>query len=215
MVEMTSEDWDAAQIYADLYSGSECYKPGYHQRIGEAFARHRIAAEQRGKLEGVRLAIEAETRFYLDCEFDGHNGPLLSIALVKEDGVSIHIQTDAEPRDPWVIANVMPIMDAHKASAAAKVYLNEVGGVIRAFIGDCACPIIVADSPVDIGRFCRALSTGSDGKWASADYPAMRFEVHNVNCYPTDLPGAVQHNAWWDAMALRRAISRAKIVGEG
>lgn len=59
MVEVTSEDWDAAQIYADLYSGSECYKPGYHQRIGEAFARHRIAAEQRGKLEGARLALEA------------------------------------------------------------------------------------------------------------------------------------------------------------
>lgn len=58
MVEVTSEDWDAAQIYADLYSGGECYKPDYHQRIGEAFARHRIAAEQRGKLEGARLAVE-------------------------------------------------------------------------------------------------------------------------------------------------------------
>lgn len=59
MVEVTAEDWDAAQVYADLYSGSECYKPSYHQRIGEASARHRIAAYQRGKIEGARLAIEA------------------------------------------------------------------------------------------------------------------------------------------------------------
>ena len=59
MVEVTQEDYDAAQVYADMYSESECYSPSYHQRIAEAFARHRIAAEQRGKIEGARLAIEA------------------------------------------------------------------------------------------------------------------------------------------------------------
>jgi hypothetical protein len=142
-------------------------------------------------------------RFYLDCEFDGHNGPLLSLALVRSDGHSVHIRTDAEPLDPWVIANVMPIMRSHNATKDVWTTMNEVGNTIRDFIGDCACPVIIADSPVDIGRFCRALSTDSDGEWASADYPAMRFEVHNVDCYPTNLPGAVQHNAWWDAMALR------------
>jgi hypothetical protein len=26
---------------------------------------------------------------------------------------------------------------------------------------------------------------------------------HNIDCYPTDLVGVVQHNAWWDAMMLR------------
>ena len=62
MVEVTQEDYDAAQVYADMYSESECYSPSYHQRIAEAFARHRIAAEQRGKIEGARLAIEAAER---------------------------------------------------------------------------------------------------------------------------------------------------------
>ena len=146
------------------------------------------------------------SRFYIDCEFDGHNGPLLSIALVKDDGDGIHIQADVEPMDLWVRRNVLPIMDAHKAPKMAKVYHNDVGGVIRAFIGDCECPLIVADSPVDIGRFCRALSTGPDGEWASAAYSKMRFEVHNVDCYPTNLVGAIQHNAWWDAMALRHVL---------
>jgi hypothetical protein len=36
----------------------------------------------------------------------------------------------------------------------------------------------------------------------------MTFEVHNVDCYPTALEGAVQHNAWWDAMALRAALEK-------
>lgn len=166
----------------------------------------RAFAEREAELVGER--------FYIDCEFDGHGGSLMSIALVKDDGDGIHIQADVEPMDLWVRRNVLPLMDKHNAPKSAKVYLNEVGGVIRAFIGDCACPVIVADSPVDIGRFCQALSTASDGGWASADYPAMRFDVHNVDCYPTDLPGAVQHNAWWDAMALRAAL-KSREAGHG
>lgn len=156
-----------------------------------------------------------ETRFYIDCEFDGHNGALLSIALVKDDGDGIHIKTTAPITDDWVRANVLPLMDRHKAPKSASVGQHDVGGAIRAFIGNCECPVIIADSPVDIGRFCRALSTGSDGLWASADYPMMRFEVHNVDCYPTDLPGAVQHNAWWDAMALNRKLSIAALRAAG
>lgn len=148
-----------------------------------------------------------EQRFYVDCEFDGHNGPLLSVALVREDGHSIHIRSLETASEPWVVANVEPLMDEHQAGLAQWIPLDEVGPSIRAFIGDCACPVIIADSPVDIGRFCRALSTGPGGGWASVDYPAMRFEVHNVDCYPTDLPGAVQHNAWWDAMALRHRLA--------
>lgn len=152
-------------------------------------------------------ALEGGTRFYIDCEFDGHDGVLLSMALVRDDGDSIHIKTDAAPTDPWVIANVMPMMGSHNAlKSATGVPVDGVGEVVRAFIGGVACPIIVADSPVDIGRFCRAISTSPAGGWASTNYPAMRFEVHNVNCYPTALRGAVQHNAWWDAMALRAAL---------
>jgi hypothetical protein len=146
-------------------------------------------------------------RFYIDCEFDGHDGPLLSIALVHEDAeYSIHIEADVVACDPWVLANVVPLLDNHDAPDCIRVHPNAVGDVIRAFIGECE-PVIIADSPVDIGRFCRALSTGPDGGWASTDYPRMTFEVHDVDCYPTDLPGAVQHNAWWDAMALRSKLA--------
>lgn len=144
-------------------------------------------------------------RYYLDCEFDGHNGPLLSLALVRDNSSGIYIATTAEAKDPWVVANVVPLIDRHSCRMAVRCAPNEVGAVIRTFI-DCDAPTIVADSPVDIGRFCRAISTGRDGEWASAEYPRMTFEVHNVDCYPTDLANAVQHNAWWDAMALRSAL---------
>ncbi len=146
------------------------------------------------------------TKFYIDCEFDGHNGALLSFGVVGEEGKGIHVEVDQEAKDPWVLANVLPLMDRHDAADCTRVPLHMVGGVLRAFIGECAHPVIIADSPVDIGRFCAAISTGSDGAWASTSYDQMTFEVKNVDCYPTDLPGAVQHNAWWDAMALRHKL---------
>lgn len=155
-------------------------------------------------------------KYYLDCEFDGHNGPLLSLALVGDDD-SIHIRTTERASDPWVVENVEPLMDSHDAGMVAEVPLNTVGATIANFFSLMrdTTPLVVADSVVDIGRFCRALSTAMDGGWSSVDYPLMRFEVHNVAAYPTTLPNAVQHNAWWDAMALKHLLSRASTPDGG
>jgi hypothetical protein len=158
-------------------------------------------------------------RYYLDTEFDGHAGPLLSLALVAEDGLGFHASiVSVRATDPWVQAHVEPLMDRHDADVTAILKQpNQMGGAIRSFIelsskvGDDRHTII-ADSPVDIGRFCAAVSTAEDGGWASFDGD-IRFEVHDVACYPTALPGAVQHNAWWDAMALREKLLTASASG--
>lgn len=157
------------------------------------------------------MAMVVSDSFYIDCEFDGHGGPLISLALVREDGRSLYIRIqNIAVADPWVAANVLPVMDHHFADVAPMACKDEVGSEVRKFIGDVTHPTIIADSPVDIGRFCTAVSTSPDGKWASTDFMRITFEVHNVDCYPTDLPGAVQHNAWWDAMALRSAMLAAR-----
>lgn len=56
MVEVTDEDRREAERLAigQPFSCFDCA-----DELAQAFARHRIAAEQRGKLEGARLAIEA------------------------------------------------------------------------------------------------------------------------------------------------------------
>jgi len=150
-------------------------------------------------------------KYYIDCEFDGHRGHLLSLAMVCENGYSIHIGTDVIPKEQWVIDNVLTIIiDDHCADVDIYSKLNSVGLHIRNFLGNDSTPHIIADSPVDIGRFCKAISTDVDGEWCSTEYQHMTFEVFNVDCYPTTLEGAVKHNAWWDAMALK-----AKLEGEG
>ena len=146
--------------------------------------------------------------FYVDFEFDGHGGNVLSAGIVSDVDDGMHISvSDAKVTDLWVQRNVMPLMQSHAAPRSHHVRTNEIGYLIREYIG-AHDPTFFADSPVDIWRLCQVLTTDADGAWASCDYSAMGFFVRNVDCYPTDLPGAVQHNAWWDAMALRHKLTR-------
>ena len=175
-----------------------------------AHALHQLG-QAKAELAALRAQVEKMTgdTFYIDCEFDGHNGPLLSIAMVRGDGRGLHVKIGDHNavNDPWVRENVIPIMDSHHADLSWHVQPNEAGTQLRGFIGDCQNPKIIADSPVDIARFCRAISTAEDGGWHSSGYASMTLIVRNVDCYPTKLEGAVQHNAWWDAMALRALLA--------
>lgn len=145
--------------------------------------------------------------FYIDCEFDGHNGQLISMAIVSEYGNSIYIKVNYNYIiDDWVYDNVIPLLDKHGCQEVATVNIYDVGLVIRTFIGNLDYISITADSPVDIKYFCECLSTSSNGEWQPTNYKQILCFVKNVECYPTSLENAVQHNAWWDAMALREKL---------
>jgi hypothetical protein len=146
-------------------------------------------------------------RYFIDTEFDGHGGALLSVAMVREDGESLHVRAiDAVARDPWVIKNVVPLLMKHPGPDTG-TFTNNIGSVLRRFLAKDAGEItIIADSPVDIGRFCQVFMTDPEGEWLGSSYNRLFFEVQNVDCYPTSLDGAIQHNAWWDAMALREKL---------
>lgn len=144
-------------------------------------------------------------RYYLDTEFDGHNGALISLALVREDNRSLYILIiDPVIKDPWVRENVWPLRHDHKAGASIHIQNeHEVGTHLRFFLEGDEHPIIISDSAVDVARFSLAITTNEEGGWQSLEFPELTFLVKNVDCYPTDFPGAVQHNSWWDAMVLK------------
>jgi hypothetical protein len=151
------------------------------------------------------------SRYYIDCEFDGHNGPLISMAIVRRgapDSLVLNAHPMPDVQDPWVRENVLSVLHCDKAEETRWRLPNQFGDALREFIGDDKAPVIVADSPQDISRFCVAIATSESGGYSPNIFPCMTFEVHNVDCYPTTLPGAVQHNAWWDAMALRHKLTQ-------
>lgn len=49
--------------------------------------------------------------YYLDCEFNGFNGELISLALVSKERPSFYkVLPLPEVIDPWVKENVIPIL---------------------------------------------------------------------------------------------------------
>ena len=128
--------------------------------------------------------------YYLDTEFDGFGGPLLSLALVREDGQSLYlIYQDHAAQQPWVRENVLPILRAVPFPVSV-VNCRHHGGAYRIaeFLRGDPTPHINTDWPDDVRYFCQAIIT-APGKMVAI--PHLSFEVHRIDAYPTDLPGAV------------------------
>jgi hypothetical protein len=144
--------------------------------------------------------------YFLDTEFNEFGGELISLALVNEGGDrELYVATDcAEPRE-WVKQNVLPII--HCPGAHANVIPpDQFGLAIAFFLQNDELPTIVADWPDDVRYFCEALITGP-GEMVSI--PFLQFQIIRVDAYPTNLRGAIQHNALWDARALRHVFKAA------
>lgn len=141
-------------------------------------------------------------RYFLDTEFNEFGGALISLALVAEDGRELYLATDCRKPGKWVKQNVIPIIDCPGASAC-RIMPSAFGRVVAAFLSEDQFPSIVADWPDDIRYFCQALITGP-GEMVSIRN--LIFQMIRIDAYPTNLPGAVQHNALWDARALRHAF---------
>lgn len=146
-------------------------------------------------------------RYYLDTEFDGFGGALLSLALVREDGNSLYLVYSEFPKDKWVRANVLPIIWSIPSAQSAIAYrVDRITGArnLQTFFHGDSDPVVITDWPDDIRYLCEAVIVGP-GKMI--DIPSLKFEMHRVDAYPTALADAIQHNAWWDAQALRHKLA--------
>jgi hypothetical protein len=142
-------------------------------------------------------------RYYLDCEFNGLGGELISLALVRGyDGAAIYVVFKLpENVDPWVADNVVPILDSVPFTIETTTWDDAAHQIELMLSGD-TDPLIISDWPDDIRYLCGLLITGP-GTMIRTSGRSINFSVYRVDAYPTVLPGAVQHNAWWDANALR------------
>lgn len=161
-------------------------------------------------------------RYFLDTEFNssrysGYDGQILSLGLIREDGLALYTYRSfndapfglSHPKgiDPWVLENVIPIIDFDGLEGITILYsrsLAEMSCFLEEFLKGDDDVTIVTDWPDDVSKMCELFLTGP-GKMIAI--PGVKFEIERVDAYPTDLPGAIQHNSYWDAAALRYKLT--------
>lgn len=133
-------------------------------------------------------------KLFLDTEFNGFQGKLMSLALVPEDKNVPEFYrelTMTDQLDPWVRENVVPHMMLNACSRNA--FQSALASYLYA-IGECT---IVADWPDDIRHFCESLIVGP-GQCVALKHN-IKFELDFSINYQSEVP----HNALYDARAIR------------
>jgi hypothetical protein len=143
-------------------------------------------------------------RYFLDTEYNGFCGPLISIALVPEapDAPPFYEALTCEKPTEWVTENVLPVLATTPISRDALVRR------LAAYLGDDPAPVLVADWPEDIAHAAMMLIVG----------PGLRSAIDRIDFRLLDLFGfdanaasAIPHNAYHDALALRdHVLAREK-----
>lgn len=141
--------------------------------------------------------------YYLDTEFNGFGGILISLALVRDDGETFYFINKGwdnwDAPEVWVKENIVPIL--YDVPDNVKIVEEDFHTSLMKYLKDDSYPIIITDWPDDIRYFCDFIMTGPG---MMINIPALEFRMIRCDAYPTTVPGAIQHNAYWDAIALRQ-----------
>ena len=144
----------------------------------------------------------AALRYFLDTEYNGWGGALLSLALVPEDGEELYLTLDWDGGlEPWVERNVIPYLESVPESMVApRMSRTDAARTIAHYLAGDPDPLIIADWPEDIALFNALLVTGPG---VMAEIPAVRFQFMPLSGFSTAANSKVPHNALHDARALR------------
>ena len=141
-------------------------------------------------------------RYFLDTEFNGFGGALLSLALVPEDGEEFYVTLScADPLVPWVERNVVPYLDNVPIGLVSpRLSRLEAANALAAYLAADPTPEVVADWAEDVTQFCALLMTGPG---TMVPVPPLTFRLIPLPGFSTAENSAVPHNALHDARSLR------------
>jgi hypothetical protein len=141
-------------------------------------------------------------RYFLDTEYNGWGGALLSLALVPEEGEELYLTLDWDgPLDEWVERNVLPYLDMVPDNLVSpRMSRTDAARTIAHYLAGDAEPLIVADWPEDIAQFNLLLVTAPG---VMVEVPGLMFKFLPLGGFSTAANSAVPHNALHDARALR------------
>jgi hypothetical protein len=133
---------------------------------------------------------------FLDTEFNGHNGELISMALVPQEGLWWYeVAPLPNEIDPWVKQNVIPKLNKDS------IDLDTMRQSLYHFLDQYNNPTIIVDWNADIAQFCNMLN--NDVYTKSMHY-ACEFKLL---CENLNVNSLFPHNALYDAIALRQAYN--------
>lgn len=130
------------------------------------------------------------TKIYIDTEFNGFQGELISMALVSENGQEFYEVLECKDPTPWVAENVMPHLE--KEPVTKDMFQSKLMMFLHWF----EQLTIVADWPDDIKYFCESLITGPG---ESMYHPPIKFVLDKTL---TSEDSKVPHNALHDARSI-------------
>lgn len=127
---------------------------------------------------------------YIDCEFNGFGGELITMALVTKDNNIFYERLACHNYTPWVEEHVVPhIVDMKILS------LNEFQHKLENYLSQFKKINIIADWPDDISYFCKALITSNI--CTRINTPPLTMEILRL-----DSESKIPHDALEDAKAL-------------
>jgi hypothetical protein len=141
-------------------------------------------------------------RYFLDTEYNGIGGALLSLALVPDDGDELYLtlQSD-EPIVDWVAQHVVPYLDmVSEQLSCPRLKRRDAAHALERYLRHDEAPLIIADWPEDIAQFCELMITGPGDM---VDVRHVTFRLMPMNNFSTAANSKVPHNALHDARALR------------
>jgi hypothetical protein len=150
-------------------------------------------------------------RYFLDTEFNGFGGALISLALAPEHGDQEYYATLPlpDPLHPWVERHVVPYLGTVPLGGDKPLSRAVAAERLADYLAGDPDPVIVADWPDDISHFCALITTGP-GEMAPVG--ALRFELLSTPGFCTAANSAVPHNALHDARALRAFVLELEAV---
>ena len=142
-------------------------------------------------------------RYFLDTEYNGFGGALLSLALVPEDGgEEFYVTLDCDaPLDTWVERHVLPFLDMVPENLVSpRVSRRDAAQMLAQWLAHDEAPDIVADWPEDLAQLSMLLVTGPG---MMVQVPPLSLHYVPLHGFSTAANSRVPHNALHDARALR------------
>ena len=138
-------------------------------------------------------------RYFLDTEFNGFGGELISIALVPEDDglAPFYGAVACQSPTPWVVEHIIPVLDVEPVERSC------LADQFADYLSNDPEPVLVADWPEDIAHAARLLVIGPG---LMKPVRNIRFDLVDAELVSSGEDSAVPHNACQDALRLRADV---------